>query len=93
MPTANVFRLGVISLAILGVVGCEPADAPVSAAKPENIVIAVDKDGKFYWNGEPVTCAEISARFATVTKSAEAPKTDFCGPLDQQQNAHEPQQQ
>jgi biopolymer transport protein ExbD len=84
MPAANAFRLGVVSLGVLAVTGCEPAEPPVSAAKPENIVIAVDKDGKFYWNDEPVTCAEISARFsAAAAKPAEAPKFDFCGPLDE----------
>jgi hypothetical protein len=68
----------------LAIAGCEPpgSTANLPAAKPENIVIEVDKDGNIYWNGELVTCAELSTKVAAATpKPAETP--DYCELLKQ----------
>jgi hypothetical protein len=49
MRSAEVIRLGGILPVVLAVWGCEPSSPSVS----------VDKDGNFYWNDEPVSCAEL----------------------------------
>jgi hypothetical protein len=71
--------------------GC--ASPPI--VKPENITIAVDRDGNIYWNDELVSCAELSARFAA--RAPEGPQIDFCGPLNREippaaQSSHEDRQ-
>jgi biopolymer transport protein ExbD len=38
--------------------------------KPENIVIAVDKDENIYWNNQPVDASELKDRFASALRSA-----------------------
>ena len=78
-----VFRPAVISIAAVALGGCEPASTTkIPVVKPENIVIAVDKDGNFYWNDEKVTCAELSAKMAAQAPDpAAAARIDFCGPL------------
>src|SRR5689334_13147139 len=68
------FRLGAALLVVISSTGCEPSPL-VSAAKPENIVIAVDKDGNFSWNGEQVSCAEVAARMNMGAN-------DLCGSFD-----------
>jgi len=40
--------------------------------KPENIVIAVDKDENTYWNNEPVQVSELKERFADALRNAQA---------------------
>ena len=78
MPAAET-RLSAVLLAVLAFAGCEPSSPSVPVAKAENIVIAVDKDGNFYWNDERVTCAEMSAKMAAMSPQAvDAPKIDFC---------------
>src|ERR1700733_1661506 len=34
-----------------------------TVTKPENVVIAVDKDENIYWNNAPVQASELRARF------------------------------
>jgi hypothetical protein len=58
--------------AVLVIVGCASESKP----KPANITIAVDKDGNTYWNGERVSCAELSAKVAALTPNA--PMLNFC---------------
>ena len=38
--------------------------------KPENIVIAVDKDENVYWNNQPVDTTELKGRFADALRAA-----------------------
>ena len=38
--------------------------------KPENIVIAVDKDENIYWNNQPVDASELKERFAAALRTA-----------------------
>jgi biopolymer transport protein ExbD len=38
--------------------------------KPENIVIAVDKDDNIYWNNQPVDASELKDRFADALRGA-----------------------
>ena len=40
--------------------------------KPENIVIAVDKDGNVYWNNQPVDFSELRPRFADALRRSQA---------------------
>jgi biopolymer transport protein ExbD len=40
--------------------------------KPENIVIAVDKDGDIYWNNAPVDVTQLRPRFANALRTAMA---------------------
>ncbi|HEY3638472.1 MAG TPA: biopolymer transporter ExbD [Rhizomicrobium sp.] len=41
-----------------------------TTTKPENIVIAVDKDEDIYWNNQPVDASELKDRFTAALKSA-----------------------
>ncbi|HEY3779087.1 MAG TPA: biopolymer transporter ExbD [Rhizomicrobium sp.] len=38
--------------------------------KPENIVIAVDKDENVYWNNQPVDVSQLKDRFAAALRTA-----------------------
>jgi len=40
--------------------------------KPENIVIAVDKDGDVFWNNAPVDVSELRGRFGQALLTAQA---------------------
>ncbi len=40
-----------------------------TVTKPENIVIAVDKDENIYWNNTPVQASELKGRFAAALKA------------------------
>jgi len=40
--------------------------------KPENITIAVDKDGDTFWNNAPVDVSELRPRFAAALRTAVA---------------------
>src|SRR5580704_10833439 len=40
--------------------------------KPENIVIAVDKDENIYWNNGPVQVSELRERFDAALRNAQA---------------------
>jgi len=46
------------------------AGVPPSDQRPKNIVIAVTADGTILWNGKPVTCEELNARFQRAANSA-----------------------
>ncbi|HEX4080545.1 MAG TPA: biopolymer transporter ExbD [Rhizomicrobium sp.] len=41
-----------------------------TTTKPENIVIAVDKDENIYWNNAPVDVSELKGRFADALRAA-----------------------
>ena len=43
-----------------------------TVTKPENIVIAVDKDENVYYNNQPVSVAELKPRFVAALRRAEA---------------------
>ena len=58
--------------ALLVIVGCASEPKP----KPANVTIAVDKNGNTYWNGERVSCAELSAKVAALAPNA--PALNFC---------------
>jgi biopolymer transport protein ExbD len=38
--------------------------------KPENITIAVDKDGNIYWNNFPIDASQLKDRFADALRTA-----------------------
>src|SRR5580765_453782 len=40
--------------------------------KPENITVAVDKDGDIYWNNAPVDVSQLRPRFANELRTAVA---------------------
>jgi hypothetical protein len=46
------------------------AGVPPKDQRPENIVIAVTADGTILWDGKPVTCEELNARFQRATNHA-----------------------
>jgi biopolymer transport protein ExbD len=55
--------------------------------KPENIVIAVDKDGDVYWNNQPVDVSELKDRFAdslrtSIAKGEAPPEVHIRGDKD-----------
>ena len=43
-----------------------------TVTKPENIVIAVDKDGNVYWNNAPVDISELRGRFGAALRRAQS---------------------
>ena len=48
-----------------------------SKVKPENIQIAIDGDGKLYWNGEVVERKGLQARLAEASKKDPQPEIQF----------------
>jgi len=40
--------------------------------KPENIVIAVDKDGNVFWNNAPIDFSDLRPRFGAALRAAQA---------------------
>ena len=44
----------------------------VTVTKPENIVIAVDKDENIYYNNAPIDVSELRERFANALRRAQA---------------------
>ena len=42
--------------------------------KPENINLAIDAEGKFYWNAEPVDPAQLNTRIAAAAKTHPQPE-------------------
>jgi biopolymer transport protein ExbD len=55
--------------------------------KPENIVIAVDKDENIYWNNQPVDTSELKGRFVSslrrsIAKGAQPPEVHIRGDRD-----------
>jgi len=40
--------------------------------KPENIVIAVDKDGNVFWNNAPIDFSELRPRFGAALRAAQS---------------------
>ena len=59
----------VLSSGILTGCSGEKSQAVVPISMPENIVIAVDEEGNFYWNGERVDRAEIFGRLEAQKKT------------------------
>ena len=54
-----------------------PVDLPNASniptiTKPQNIVIAVDKDENIYWNNQPVDASELKDRFADALRAGRA---------------------
>ena len=73
-------RLGqVLYLAVCGIAisACtQSAQQAAQPPSPEGITIAVDKEGNFSWNGEPVSCEEIERRLDALPPNPEvAPPT------------------
>ena len=54
------------------------------AAKPETIEIAVDKDGKIYWNGQPVSCKEFNEKLRALSPMMPFKPTDCRDVVDSQ---------
>ena len=55
--------------------------------KPENIVIAVDKDDNIYWNNAPIDASELKDRFAdrlraAIAKGGQLPEVHIRGDRD-----------
>ena len=55
--------------------------------KPENIVIAVDKDENVYWNNQPVDTSELKGKFVdalrtAIAKSGQLPEVHIRGDKD-----------
>ena len=55
--------------------------------KPENIVIAVDKDEDIYWNNAPVDVSQLRSRFAdalrtSIAKGGQPPEVHIRGDRD-----------
>ena len=57
---------------------CLTACSMMPASEGTHVTIAVDKLGNYYWNGEPVSCAELELRIAGLTHTR--PKKDVCQP-------------
>lgn len=53
------------------------ASSAVNQVKPENIQIAIDGDGKLYWNGEVVERKLLQERLAEASKKAPQPEIQF----------------
>ena len=61
----TLLTLALLSSGVLAGCSEEQTQVAVPISKPENIVIAVDREGSIYWNGERVRDqAEILARLA-----------------------------
>ena len=55
----------------------------VTVTKPENIVIAVDRDGNFYWNDAPVaSTAELFEMLKTEAVKVPQPEIHIRGDVD-----------
>ncbi len=69
-----------------------PVDLPnarniATITKPQNIVIAVDRDENIYWNNQPVDASELKDRFAdalraAIAKGAQLPEVHIRGDKD-----------
>jgi len=69
-----------------------PVDLPNATniptiTKPQNIVIAIDKDENIYWNNQPVDASELKDRFAdalraALAKGAQLPEVHIRGDKD-----------
>jgi biopolymer transport protein ExbD len=57
---------------------------------PEHVTIAVDKEGNFSWNGEPVSCEELERRLNDLPRKTEvAPAPHFpCSEIDKVKTGH-----
>ncbi|WP_374326844.1 ExbD/TolR family protein [Azonexus sp.] len=50
------------------------AASAVNLTKPEHIEFGLRESGEMFWNGEPVTLEELSARCAAAAAQAQAPE-------------------
>ena len=50
------------------------ASSSVNITKPEHIQFGIRKDGSLFWNGEAVTLASLSARFAVEARKNPQPE-------------------
>jgi hypothetical protein len=67
-PAATIF--------VLALVACSPAP---SDAKPD---IFVTKEGNVLWNGQPISCPELNARFRAGSESRPQYACDIFGRVD-----------
>jgi hypothetical protein len=66
---------GVILALVLLLAACQrdqPADLSKPAPAPVNVEIAVDKEGKIYWNGQEIDENELAARLGTTPEKLRA---------------------
>lgn len=54
----------------------------VTVTKPENVVLAVDKSGNYYWNDTPVTNEELLDMLKTVAVKVPQPEVHIRGDRD-----------
>ena len=54
----------------------------VTVTKPENVVLAVDKSGNYYWNDTPVTNEEMLNMLKTVAVKVPQPEVHIRGDRD-----------
>ena len=47
--------------------------------RPENIVIAVDRDGRLFWNNQPIDPARLAARLKSAARAAPQPEVQVRG--------------
>jgi biopolymer transport protein ExbD len=50
------------------------ASSAPNVTKPENIQLAVKADGEVYWNGQPISPADMAARMAATSKLEPQPE-------------------
>ena len=54
----------------------------VTVTKPENITLAVDKEGNYYWNDAPVTNNELLSKLRDVAVKVPQPEVHIRGDKD-----------
>jgi biopolymer transport protein ExbD len=72
---AHWLSFGALALSVGLLNGCSKSPTPHQQAngqKRQSIVIAVDKDGNIYWNGEPIKQTELRARYQQALRRAQA---------------------
>ena len=72
---------------VLAISACMPTAQQPS---PEHITIAVDKEGNFSWNGEPVSCEEIERRLNALPRKTEvaSPARVPCSEIEKIKTGH-----
>jgi hypothetical protein len=72
------FSLAVVTALALALAACSPE----SDARPD---IFITKEGNVLWNGEPITCDELNARFRAGSEARPQYPCDIFGRVDTNQ--------
>jgi hypothetical protein len=70
------------SLAVIKALALLAACSPESDARPD---IFITKDGNVLWNGQPITCDELNARFRAGSEIRPQYPCDIFGRVDNSQ--------